>query len=333
MHVVFWTTNDCNLNCSYCYNRIGNNIKKEYMTKEVADAAIDMLTKLDCWETADEIAVQFHGGEPLMNCDIIEYIMERFEALVPASKLYYGMTTNGTLYDERRKKIINKINELSLSLDGKAEIHDLNRKYVNGKGSFEQVMATAKDISKKKDVRLRMTVTRDTIGDLCDTVCYFLEEGFRRIIPVLDMYDSHWKDEDEPIIFEQFRKIKEYIEEKEYGDAVISYVTESEFVRKAKCTGGVESFHFLPDGSIYPCSLTVGDSYWYMGNVSTGLDKAKVEELQMINNKDTSSCSGCEMYHYCASSRCKLINKKITGDYYTASSIACLCSRLEYEFA
>ena len=178
MHVVFWTTNDCNLNCSYCYNRIGNNIKKEYMTKEVADAAIDMLTKLDCWETADEIAVQFHGGEPLMNCDIIEYIMERFEALVPASKLYYGMTTNGTLYDERRKKIINKINELSLSLDGKAEIHDLNRKFVNGKGSFEQVMATAKDISKKKDVRLRMTVTRDTIGDLCVTVCYFLEEGF-----------------------------------------------------------------------------------------------------------------------------------------------------------
>ena len=36
MHVVFWTTNDCNLNCSYCYNRIGNNIKKEYMTNWTA---------------------------------------------------------------------------------------------------------------------------------------------------------------------------------------------------------------------------------------------------------------------------------------------------------
>ncbi len=333
MHVVFWTTDDCNLNCSYCYNRIGNNIQKHYMSNETADAAIDLLTKQESWDPSNEIAVHFHVGEPLLNCGVIEHIMERFEALVPRENLRYGMTTNGTLYDDRRKKIIDKIDELSVSLDGKAEIHDLNRKFPNGSGSFERVIRNAKDIRQRNDFRLRMTVTHDTIKYLYDTVCFLIEEGFRRIIPVLDMYDSHWEDSDEPIIFEQFGKIKKYIEDNEYGDVIISYVTESEFTRKGECSGGVESFHFLPDGKIYPCSMTVGDSEWVIGHTDTGLCNEKIEELQRINKKETTSCSGCGMYRYCTSSRCKLINKKLTGDYYTASSIACLSSRLEYEFS
>ena len=99
----------------------------------------------------------------MLNCGVIEHIMERFEALVPRENLRYGMTTNGTLYDDRRKKIIDKIDELSVSLDGKAEIHDLNRKFLNGSGSFERVIRNAKDIRQRNDFRLRMTVTHDTI--------------------------------------------------------------------------------------------------------------------------------------------------------------------------
>ena len=55
MHITFWTTNDCNLNCSYCYNRIGNNIKKEYMSDDVADKAIELLQGLECWNDDDKI--------------------------------------------------------------------------------------------------------------------------------------------------------------------------------------------------------------------------------------------------------------------------------------
>ena len=331
MHITFWTTNDCNLNCSYCYNRIGNNIKKEYMSDDVADKAIELLQGLECWND-DDISIQFHGGEPLLNVGVIEHIMERFESFFPREKISYALTTNGTLFDERRKKIIDKIDELSVSIDGKAENHDLNRKYLNGKGSYDRVMRIISEITKTNEPRLRMTVTHDTVSSLADTVCYFLDEGFRRIVPVMDMYDGHWNDGDDEIILGQFAMIREHIDSCGYDDAVVSYVSNTLFTRKAKCSGGVDSFHFMPDGKIYPCSLAVGDSEWLIGNTDTGLDQEVIDRLQQINDVEVSGCSGCEMYEYCSGPRCKLVNRKVTGDFYTASSVECLSTRLQLEF-
>ncbi len=104
MDITFWTTQDCNLNCRYCYNRVGNNIKKEYMSYKVIKESFSLLTGLEEWNKEERFFISFHGGEPLLNCDAIEEIMNTVEKAVAREKIVYGMTTNGTLYGQRQKE-------------------------------------------------------------------------------------------------------------------------------------------------------------------------------------------------------------------------------------
>lgn len=69
MDITFWTTMDCNLNCAYCYNRANNNIKKEYMLRDTAKKAIELFRKIEHFG-GDDLYINFHGGEPLLNCEV-----------------------------------------------------------------------------------------------------------------------------------------------------------------------------------------------------------------------------------------------------------------------
>ncbi|PXV93385.1 uncharacterized protein C8E03_102153 [Lachnotalea glycerini] len=331
MNITFWTTMDCNLNCKYCYNRASNNIKKEYMTADVIYQGIKLITALPQFNTDEQIYINFHGGEPLMNCDAIELIMDIIEKCIPRTSITYGLTTNGTLSSDKQLKILNKIDNISVSIDGNEKNHNRYRIYTNGCGSFDKVIETAKKLHKIKTIRVRTTITPKTLSSMSDIVCFLIEEGFKEIVPVLDMFDKRWKDEDENLIFLEFRKIKEYLENKNCDDVSVGWVSKSPITKKGVCDGGVTSFHILPSGDIYPCSLVAGEKRWLIGKTSEGLYQEKIQMVQDLNKKNTDSCVGCNFYDFCPSSRCKLINEKITGDFYKASAITCLQSRVMLE--
>ncbi|WP_026507931.1 radical SAM/SPASM domain-containing protein [Butyrivibrio sp. MC2013] len=331
MDITFWVTQDCNLNCAYCYNRTGNNIKKEYMTKEVVDDTLSFFSELRAWKEANTIYLNFHGGEPLMNTEIIEYVISKLNKGKMHRNVVYGMTTNGTIYGSKQKKVLEKIDNLSISLDGNKEIHDKYRLFENGSGTFETVISNAKEIQKTKNIRIRITVTKHTIKKLYETVVFLIDSGFRNIVPVLDMYDSNWEDVCEEDIINQFRLIKRYLIDNSLNDVDVGWISSNELTPKGDCDGGKTNFHIVPNGEIYPCLITVGDVEWKLGNVKTGLDHTKIDRIQKMNKVQIENCRGCAIYRYCPSSRCKLINKKITGDYFSASKITCIESRLSIE--
>lgn len=63
------------------------------------------------------------------------------------NKVRYNITTNGTIVDERLLKLFQENHfRVSISIDGIEKIHDLNRKYVSGKGSFEDITANVKNL-------------------------------------------------------------------------------------------------------------------------------------------------------------------------------------------
>ena len=64
MNITFWVTQDCNLSCSYCYNKAGNNIKKKYMTEAIINDALLLFSKTEAWQEASTLNITFHGGEP-----------------------------------------------------------------------------------------------------------------------------------------------------------------------------------------------------------------------------------------------------------------------------
>lgn len=135
-------TEKCNLNCEYCYEKVSNEyIKRRTMHWETAKVAIDLFFSV-LRENKREIAnIRFFGGEPLIEFNLmmkcIKYINENFSDIKQKN---YILNTNGTLISkERAVKLKEQEVLVIISIDGTKDYHDLQRKYLSNKGSFDDV--------------------------------------------------------------------------------------------------------------------------------------------------------------------------------------------------
>ncbi|MFT7621637.1 MAG: sulfatase maturation enzyme AslB (radical SAM superfamily) [Myxococcota bacterium] len=161
---VSWiVTNRCNLRCVYC--GCPDNVGNELSTDEAMDV-IDALDELGC------VAAHLTGGEPLVRKDLGRLIQRlRFHAI------RVTLSSNGTLVP-RKMRILRDCAEVSLSLDGPPEVHDLNR----AEGQVDQVLAALESLQAGGVPRkLQCLVTRRTDARCLDFV---LEQGRRFEAPV-----------------------------------------------------------------------------------------------------------------------------------------------------
>lgn len=141
-------TENCNFRCSYCAfsggysgNRVHSSRK---MSWETAKTAIDFYHSIRKDETEDMPSITFYGGEPLLCFNFIKKCVEYASQLKWAypGDIHYGFTTNASLLNEN---IIHFLEAhkfgLLISLDGPEYQHDQNRRFANGRHSFETVIS------------------------------------------------------------------------------------------------------------------------------------------------------------------------------------------------
>jgi len=164
--LILEVTESCNLRCKYCaysglykYQRPHLNIM---MSRETAKKAVDWFLGIS--EKAEiERAITFYGGEPLLNFDLIKWVVDYIKE--KGLKVHHAMTTNGTLLGD--SKIVNFLidNEVDIlvSLDGPADVHDECRVFASGGGTHDVIMKNMKKIYEAdKDYynkRVRYTAT------------------------------------------------------------------------------------------------------------------------------------------------------------------------------
>lgn len=136
-------TERCNLRCKYCIYQDFNASYRGYgerdMTIETAKKAIDLLVMHSSEvEPEKKLIITFYGGEPLLQFDLIKQCVEYAESQKVMHKWLFAITTNCTLLtDEKIEYFAQKGFTLTASIDGDKEIHDANRVYQNGNGSFD----------------------------------------------------------------------------------------------------------------------------------------------------------------------------------------------------
>ncbi|MBD5155603.1 MAG: His-Xaa-Ser system radical SAM maturase HxsB [Oscillibacter sp.] len=169
---IFVVTGWCNANCVYCQARNGDMISCGKMTTEMADRALDIVFS----SPSRAVNIEFQGGEPLGNFEVIRHIVKQAETRAECceKEVVFSLVSNLSLLTGETLAFIREHNiALSTSLDGDRELHDKNRPLRSGESSFD-LLADKLPAIRAAGIELGAieTTTRSTLGraeELVDT--------------------------------------------------------------------------------------------------------------------------------------------------------------------
>lgn len=155
-------TQVCNLHCVYCAaggdGTYGRAQRKISISKTLPQ--LDLL--LSRLEAGEQFNITFLGGEPLLYPQGMELIAEHAVELAEqkAISLRFQVITNGTLFNEQTIALLKRFNfNVSISLDGPAQINDIQRPSAGGNGSTAKVLEglqlLLKNRSKKQIIKVQ----------------------------------------------------------------------------------------------------------------------------------------------------------------------------------
>ena len=175
----------CNLNCSYCFASQGKyQGERALMSFEVGKQAFDFLIANS--GTRRNLEVDFFGGEPLMNFEVVKKLVEYARSVEKKynKNFRFTLTTNGMLIDDEVIDFANcEMSNVVLSLDGRPEIHNHFRVDYNGKGSYEKIVPKFKKLVEArggKDYYMRGTFTHNNV-DFTNDIFHMADLGFREL--------------------------------------------------------------------------------------------------------------------------------------------------------
>lgn len=340
---------DCNLACRYCFAEEGEyKGDRSLMSAEVGKKALDFLIANS--GNRVNLEVDFFGGEPLMNMDVVKEIVAYGRELEKTNnkKFRFTMTTNGVLLNDEIMEFLNKeMSNVVLSIDGRKEVHDLMRPTQNGKGSYDIILPKFQKFAKlrgKKSYYVRGTFTRNNL-DFCEDVLHMADLGFDEISiePVVAEEGESYaiQEEDLPKIFEQYDLLaKEMVKREKEGKGFTFFhymidLTGGPCVAKrlSGCGSGTEYLAVTPWGDLYPCHQFVGEDDFLLGNVYDGIQKKElVDEFKGCNVYTKEKCKKCFARFYC-SGGCAANSYKFHGTLNDAYDIGCEMERKRVECA
>ncbi len=170
LHIVVPTLR-CNQRCIYCHSRAEPESGKGFdMDHDTAKAVVDFIFKTP----SPVVVIEFQGGDCLLNFEITEFIIDyaREKAKKAGKKVGFSLVTNLTKMDEDILKSLKKrrIMGLATSLDGPKEVHDKNRRYLGGEGTYDDVVYWIKRIKEEWHYDFNLNA-------LCTISRYSLEYG------------------------------------------------------------------------------------------------------------------------------------------------------------
>lgn len=327
--ITFYLTSDCNLRCKYCYEACKDPV---YLNDRVVDSFLDNLfnnkypTYFDINEVGS-LCMQFIGGEPLLCCDTIRHVIDRYMNLCVKNNRYdlllfttYEVTTNGVNYfSDSVQKLIEDFPELSLtvSIDGSKESHDRNRIFPDGKGSYDLAMkATQSELKRQSTYVPKMTISHDTIFGLCKSLQDMYSLGIRHAVVNAALEEPYSKKDCNQYLYE-LTQYTLWLSKNNIEDFTGLLITASKSTScEAYCGGQGSMLTVAPDGKLYTCQRFMpSNCSCDAEDVSLGKlnnpDFSIVSRLKEAGSQYSEECKTCPVAWYC--SHCPAIPYANTG--------------------
>ena len=307
----------CNLNCEYCFASQGKyHGERAVMSFEVGKRALDFL--IENSGTRRNLEVDFFGGEPLMNFDVVKQLVAYARSVEKEhnKNFRFTLTTNGLLIDDDVIDFANKeCSNVVLSLDGRKEIHDRYRVDYAGNGSWERIVPKFQKLVEArggKDYYMRGTFTHAN-PDFLKDIQQMLDLGFTELSmePVVCAPGdpSELTEEDLPIVLDQYEKLVELMLQRDREGKPFTFyhymidLTGGPCIYKriSGCGSGSEYMAVTPWGDLYPCHQFVGEEKFKLGDVWKGVDNTEIQnEFLECNVYARPECRDCWARLYCS---------------------------------
>ena len=308
---------DCNLACRYCFAGEGEyKGDRSLMSLEVGKKALDFLVANS--GNRRNLEVDFFGGEPLMNFDVVKELVAYGRELEKTHDKHFRftLTTNGVLLRDDVIEFANKeMDNIVLSIDGRKEVHDHMRPFKNGKGSYDFILDKFKKVAESRNQQkyyVRGTFTHYNL-DFVKDVLSLADEGFEQISvePVVAGPEEPYaiREEDIPQICEGYDELaKEMLKRKKEGRGFnfFHYMIDLSggpcvYKRLSGCGSGTEYLAVAPWGDLYPCHQFVGEEEFCLGNVDDGIVNTDMRDtFKLCNVYAKEECRNCFAKFYCS---------------------------------
>ena len=321
--LVLMLTTSCNLSCRYCYEareescappaETGGNRRE--MSAETLRKSIAFL--LENSGESRNVSVVFFGGEPLLRFPLLR-------AAVPVARtmgqergkaISFSLTTNGTLLTPEIAEFL-KENGVSvcISMDGPPEIHDRNRAYASGRGSYQDAARGLSCLTEGKNgfpLAARVTIGRGAV-DVRKTFEHLRGLGFDEVgfapASAAEENGAALTEEELDRVMEGFRELATGYEDDVRERRLPAFSNLTQVLSRIHrgepmpypCGAGIGMLAVDPAGDFYPCHRLcgVGDA---LGGTERGIaGDIRARFLEGARRRRESACDACWAKNFCS---------------------------------
>lgn len=333
--ITVQVTDACNLCCSYCYqiNKSTNVLSLENAKKFIDLILTDDSTINDHINryNSDIVILDFIGGEPLLEIDLIEQVCDYFLTRMIETNHpwlpYYQITvgTNGVLYNDPRvqrfiKKYLGRLS-FNITVDGNKKLHDSCRVFPDGSGSYDLAIAAAEDWIKTSGMRVpstKLTIAPGNVEYLSEAIIDMMNHGFININENC-VYEEGWTIEHAKVLYRELKKLANYVLEHDLETSHTFRIFNPDWYRPMMeednqnwCGGDGRMLAVDVHGNLFNCirymesSLGNDAKPLIIGHVDRGIgiteeDKQNLHCMQCINRRSqsTDECFHCPIANGC----------------------------------
>lgn len=312
----------CNMSCQYCfYQDVSEHRQHAFMGM----LSIEMMEQViaQAMQYAEGYCTfAFQGGEPtLAGLPFFEQVValeQKYKR--PSVAIHNAIQTNGLLIDEAWAAFFAANDFLvGLSLDGPADIHNLNRKSRAGKDTFNHIRRAAELFDRQHvQYNILCVVTGQTARSIEKVYRFFRKQGFRylQFIPCLDPFGQARETMPYSLSVEKYanyliRIFDLWFDDLSRGEYLSVRHLDNWFAMfcgyppEACNMSGHCSVQFVVegDGSVYPCDFYVLDE-WKIGTIGTDgfaqmFGSETAQKFLSASLPVPEDCRACRFYAIC----------------------------------
>ena len=308
-------TECCNLSCLYCFR----NLERKTMSEEKAMEICEYIKNYCLKHNVKKICIQPWGGEPLLQFELIKKIQDYYNDTDIEVKMV--IETNATLIN---KDIANELYKrnfgIGISIDGNRKTHNIQRKFMNGNGSYNAVL---------NGIR---TLNNVGYNNKLGAICVITKKNYRNIDKILENLVNELnlqnikfnlvRTNDKTLSLNQV-ELKEFATTmfnlvvkmvKEGNDSFkvsdirdrvenVLFRANNSICISCGCMSGRKMISFNKNGDIFPCEMTDFEQE-KIGNVSENRDlielvKDSIGKSELYKHIKINKCENCAWWHYC----------------------------------